>query len=191
MHQTSAGARLAVDIGGTFTDIVLLTGKRRLVSKLLTTPRAPEQAVIAGVRDILASAGLAFRDIAVFVHGTTLATNAIIERKGAKTALLTTQGFRDVIEIADESRFDQYDINIVKPVPLVPRELRFTIPERMDVHGRVRLPLDEAAVRALAPGACASSASRAWLWPSSTPTPIPRTSCASARSWRGSARLWR
>ena len=135
MHQTSAGARLAVDIGGTFTDIVLLTGKRRLVSKLLTTPRAPEQAVIAGVRDILASAGLAFRDIAVFVHGTTLATNAIIERKGAKTALLTTQGFRDVIEIADEGRFDQYDINIVKPVPLVPRELRFTISR---AHGCAR-----------------------------------------------------
>ena len=154
MLQTSAGARLAVDIGGTFTDIVLLTGKRRLVSKLLTTPRAPEQAVIAGVRDILASAGLAFRDIAVFVHGTTLATNAIIERKGAKTALLTTQGSRDVIEIADEGRFDQYDINIVKPVPLVPRELRFTIPERMDVHGRVRLPLDEPAVRAAAGRLC-------------------------------------
>jgi N-methylhydantoinase A len=80
MRQTSTGARLAVDIGGTFTDIVLLTGERRLISKLLTTPRAPEQAVIAGVRDMLARAGLAFRDIAVFVHGTTLATNAIIER---------------------------------------------------------------------------------------------------------------
>jgi N-methylhydantoinase A len=154
MRQTSAGARLAVDIGGTFTDIVLLTGKRRLVAKLLTTPRAPEQAVIAGVRDILAAAGLGFSDIGVFVHGTTLATNAIIERKGAKTALLTTDGFRDVIEIADEGRFDQYDINIVKPVPLVPRELRFTIPERMDVHGRVRLPLDERVVRAVAGRLC-------------------------------------
>jgi N-methylhydantoinase A len=150
MPQNRAPARLAVDIGGTFTDIVLLVGQRRLVSKLLTTPRAPEQAVIEGVRDILARAGLAFADIGLFVHGTTLATNAIIERKGARTALLTTQGFRDVIEIADEGRFDQYDINIVKPVPLVPRELRFTIPERMDVHGRVRLPLDEGAVRATA-----------------------------------------
>src|SRR5262245_20470963 len=150
MPQNSAPARLAVDIGGTFTDIVLLVGKRRFINKLLTTPRAPEQAVIAGVRDILARAGLAFGDIALFVHGTTLATNAIIERKGARTALLTTQGFRDVIEIADEGRFDQYDINIVKPVPLVPRELRFTLPERMDVHGRVRLPLDEQAVRSAA-----------------------------------------
>ena len=157
MHQTSAAARLAVDIGGTFTDIVLLTGKRRLVSKLLTTPRAPEQAVIAGVRDILAAAGLGFSDIAVFVHGTTLATNAIIERKGAKTALLTTEGFRDVIEIADEGRFDQYDINIVKPTPLVPRDLRFTIPERMDVHGQVRLPLDERVVGMVARRLCALS----------------------------------
>ena len=69
------------------------------------------------------------------------------------TALIATEGFRDVIEIADESRYDQYDINIVKPPPLVPRELRFTVPERMDVHGAVRLPLDEAAVRAGAPSA--------------------------------------
>src|SRR5262245_19104219 len=154
MPQNSAPARLAVDIGGTFTDIVLLLGKRRLVSKLLTTPRAPELAVIAGVRDILARAGLGFADIDLFVHGTTLATNAIIERKGARTALLTTEGFRDVIEIADEGRFDQYDINIVKPVPLVPRELRFTIPERLDVHGEVRLALDEEAVRAVAGRLC-------------------------------------
>jgi N-methylhydantoinase A/oxoprolinase/acetone carboxylase beta subunit len=86
----------------------------------------------------------------VLVHGTTLATNAIIERKGARAALIATDGFRDVIEIADESRFDQYDINIVKTQPLVPRELRFTVPERMDVHGAVRRPLDESAVRRVA-----------------------------------------
>src|SRR5262249_44338117 len=92
----------------------------------------------------------AFKDIDLFVHGTTLATNAIIERKGARTALIATDGFRDVIEIADEGRFDQYDINIIKPRPLVPRELRFTVPERMDVHGAVRRPLEEAAVRAIA-----------------------------------------
>ena len=84
---------------------------------------------------MLTEAGLEFSDIGVFVHGTTLATNAIIERKGARTALIATDGFRDVIEIADEGRFDQYDINIVKPRPLVPRELRFTVPERIDVHG--------------------------------------------------------
>jgi N-methylhydantoinase A len=150
MSAKSGLARLAVDIGGTFTDIVLLAGDRRLVSKLLTTPRAPELAVLAGVDETLGRAGLSCRDIGVFVHGTTLATNAIIERKGAKTALISTEGFRDVIEIADEGRFDQYDINIVKPVPLVPRELRFTIAERMDVHGKVRLALDEAAVGRLA-----------------------------------------
>ena len=140
----------AVDIGGTFTDVVLLAGGRGYVAKLLTTPREPEVAVIEGARSALAEAGLAFGDIGVFVHGTTLATNAIIERKGARTALIATDGFRDVIEIADESRFDQYDINIVKSRPLVPRELRFTVPERMDVHGAVRRPLDEGAVRAVA-----------------------------------------
>jgi N-methylhydantoinase A len=142
--------RLAVDIGGTFTDIVLLAGAQRLVVKVLTTPREPEVAVIEGARSALAEARLAFSDIDLFVHGTTLATNAIIERKGARTALIATDGFRDVIEIADEGRFDQYDINIVKPQPLVPRELRFTVPERMDVHGVVRRPLDEAAVGAIA-----------------------------------------
>jgi N-methylhydantoinase A len=150
MSEKRRSARLAVDIGGTFTDIVLLDGDRRYVAKLLTTPREPEVAVIEGARSVLAKAGLTFGDIGVFVHGTTLATNAIIERKGARTALIATDGFRDVIEIADESRFDQYDINIVKTRPLVPRELRFTVPERMDVHGAVRRSLDEDAVRAVA-----------------------------------------
>src|SRR6476660_389204 len=150
MSAKGGTARLAVDIGGTFTDIVLLDGDRRFVSKVLTTPRAPEEAVIDGTKGALAAAGLAFADIGLFVHGTTLATNAIIERKGARTALIATDGFRDVIEIADESRFDQYDINIVKSRPLVPRDLRFTVPERMDVHGAVRRPLDEGAVRRVA-----------------------------------------
>ena len=150
MSKTHPAARLAVDIGGTFTDIVLLAGDRRLVAKVLTTPKAPEAAVVDGTRAVLSAAGLGFADIGVLVHGTTLATNAIIERKGAATALIATDGFRDVIEIADESRFDQYDINIVKTQPLVPRELRFTVPERMDVHGAVRLPLDEGAVRRVA-----------------------------------------
>jgi N-methylhydantoinase A len=103
--------------------------------------------VIDGARAVLAEASLAFGDIDVFVHGTTLATNAVIERKGGRTALIATEGFRDVIEIADESRFDQYDINIEKTEPLVPRELRFTVPERMDVHGTLRLPLNEDVTR--------------------------------------------
>jgi N-methylhydantoinase A len=146
MSVGAPDARLAVDIGGTFTDIVLFARSGRFVSKLLTTPHAPELAVIEGARTALSQAGLDFSDVGVFVHGTTLATNAIIERKGASTALIATDGFRDVIEIADESRFDQYDINIIKPTPLVPRQLRFTVPERMDVHGGIRLALDEGAV---------------------------------------------
>src|SRR3954453_5562915 len=154
--------RMAVDIGGTFTNIVLDRGTERLTRKVLTTAKRPEEGVLDGGRPrpeggalggaplVLGDAGLLSPDIDVFVHGTTLATNAIIERRGARTALIATDGFRDVIEIADEGRFDQYDINIVKSRPLVPRELRFTVPERMDVHGAVRRPLDEAAVRAVA-----------------------------------------
>src|SRR5215217_1976002 len=140
--------RIAVDIGGTFTDVVLEEGGRRLTRKLLTTPQRPEEAVLDGVRLILGDAGKGFGDVGVFVHGTTLATNAVIERRGARTALIATEGFRDVLDIANESRYDQYDLTIEKPKPLVPRALRFTVPERMDVHGKVRLALDEAAVNA-------------------------------------------
>ncbi len=142
--------RIAVDIGGTFTDVVLEDDARRLTRKLLTTPQRPEEAVLDGVRLILGDAGRSFGDVDVFVHGTTLATNAVIERRGARTALIATEGFRDVLDIANESRYDQYDLTIEKPRPLVPRALRFTVAERMDVHGKVRLALDEAAVRAVA-----------------------------------------
>ncbi|KAF0098531.1 MAG: N-methylhydantoinase A [Rhodospirillaceae bacterium] len=142
--------RIAVDIGGTFTDVVLEEGGRRITRKLLTTPQRPEEAVLEGVRLILGDAGKGFGDVGVFVHGTTLATNAVIERRGARTALIATEGFRDVLDIANESRYDQYDLGIEKPKPLVARAMRFTIPERMDVHGKVRLALDEGAVRTLA-----------------------------------------
>ena len=144
-------ARLAVDIGGTFTDLALEHDGRRSTIKVLTTPAAPEQGVMAGVRDILQTSGVAAADIGIVIHGTTLATNAVIERKGARTALLTTQGFRDVIAMGNESRYDQYDLNIVLPEPLVPRHLRLPIPERLDNEGNVLLPLDIAAVRALVP----------------------------------------
>jgi N-methylhydantoinase A len=143
--------RIAVDIGGTFTDVVLEEGGRRLTRKLLTTPQRPEEAVLEGLRLILADAQAGFGDVGVFVHGTTLATNAVIERRGARTALIATAGFRDTLDIANESRYDQDDLTIEKPKPLVPRALRFTVPERMDVSGGVRLALDEAAVTALAP----------------------------------------
>src|SRR5712691_7115712 len=141
---------MAVDIGGTFTDIVLDRGGERRTRKVLTTSSRPEEGVLAGSRLVLGDAGLHVSDIDMFVHGTTLATNAIIERRGARTALIATEGFRDVLDIATESRYDQYDLAIEKPKPLAPRSLRFTVPERIDAHGAVRLPLDESAVRALA-----------------------------------------
>jgi N-methylhydantoinase A len=144
-------ARLAVDIGGTFTDLALEHDGRRSTIKVLTTPAAPEQGVMAGVRDILQSSGVLPADIGIVIHGTTLATNAVIERKGARTALLTTQGFRDVIAMGNESRYDQYDLNIVLPEPLVPRRLRLPVPERLDNEGNVLLPLDAGAVRGLVP----------------------------------------
>ncbi len=140
-------ARLAVDIGGTFTDLALERDGARWTAKVLTTPAAPELGVLEGVRTVLARAGIGPADIALVIHGTTLATNAIIERKGARTALLTTEGFRDVLALGNESRYDQYDLNIELPQPLVPRRWRVTVPERLDNEGRVLLPLDEAAVR--------------------------------------------
>ncbi|WP_395715024.1 hydantoinase/oxoprolinase family protein [Reyranella sp.] len=143
-------ARLAVDIGGTFTDLALEWDGKHESVKVLTTPRAPEEGVLTGVEEILKLSKLKAADLGLIIHGTTLATNAIIERKGAKTALIVTEGFRDSIEIAFEHRFEQYDIFMRKPPPLVPRELRFGIPERLDGRGNVLLPLDEAAVRALA-----------------------------------------
>src|ERR1700760_4754201 len=146
-----ADMRLAVDIGGTFTDIVLDVGRDRRTRKVLTTPARPEQAVLDGIRLILNDARAHISDIDVFIHGTTLATNAIIERRGAKTALIATEGFRDVLDIGTESRYDQYDLTIDKPKPLAPRNLRFTVPERVDAHGGVRLALDEVAIRALVP----------------------------------------
>jgi N-methylhydantoinase A len=147
--RKSAG-RLGVDIGGTFTDVALEVGERRFSVKILTTPEAPARAVIAAIREVLREAGLAPRDLSIIIHGTTLATNAIIERKGVKTALVTTEGFRDTIEIRHENRFEQYDVNIDLPPPLVPRRLRFVVPERVNAQGKVIVPLDEAAVERLA-----------------------------------------
>ena len=144
-------ARLAVDIGGTFTDVALERDDQRWTIKTLTTPKAPAEGVLRGIGQTLEAAGLEGGDIALVIHGTTLATNAILERKGAVTALITTAGFRDVLDIGYETRFDQYDLMLEKPRPLVPRERRLTVSERVDVGGRVLTPLDEAAVRALVP----------------------------------------
>ena len=143
--------RLAVDIGGTFTDVVVETGGVQYAAKVLTTAEAPEKGMIEGITALLGEIGLSPGDLGLMVHGTTLATNAIIERKGAVTALITTDGFRDVLDIADEGRYDQYDIYLDKPRPLVPRHLRFTVPERVSIDGRVLTPLDEPALEALLP----------------------------------------
>lgn len=143
-------AKLAADIGGTFTDIVLEDGAKRWSGKVLTTTHAPERGVIEGIKVVLEASGLKPQDIGVFIHGTTLATNALIERKGAKTAFITTEGFRDIIEQGYEKRFDHYDLMIDRPVPLVPRTLRLEITERLAADGRVLLPLDEGAVKGLA-----------------------------------------
>jgi N-methylhydantoinase A len=143
---SSPSIRLGVDIGGTFTDVALEVGERRFTAKGLTTPRAPEEGVLSIVRMVIAAAGIVPGDVHLIIHGTTLATNALIERKGAKTALLTTEGFRDVVEIRHENRFEQYDVNIDLPPPLVPRRLRLPIRERIDAQGAVQVPLDDASV---------------------------------------------
>ena len=150
MSAPLASTRLAVDIGGTFTDVVLETGTSAHSIKVLTTPDAPERAVMDGVRTILAQAKVKPSDVTLVVHGTTLATNALIERKGARTALVTTAGFRDSVEMAWEHRFEQYDIYMERPDPLVSRDLRFGVPERVAADGAVLLALDEAAVRKVA-----------------------------------------
>jgi N-methylhydantoinase A len=138
--------RVGIDIGGTFTDVALETGERRFTAKILTTPQAPEEGVLAVLRSVHALAGVEPGQVGLIVHGTTLATNALIERKGARTALLTTEGFRDVLEIRHENRFEQYDINIDLPPPLVPRRLRLPIRERIDAQGEVLVALAESSV---------------------------------------------
>lgn len=127
--------RLAVDIGGTFTDVVLATLDGLATTKVLTTHDQPADGVMEGIRQVLDATRVDVADISVVVHGTTLATNALIERRGARTALLTTAGHRDVLEMAFENRFEQYDINIDRPIPLVPRRLRLPVGERIAATG--------------------------------------------------------
>ncbi|MEK9903979.1 MAG: hydantoinase/oxoprolinase family protein [Rhodospirillales bacterium] len=138
--------RLAVDIGGTFTDLALEGPFGRRSHKLLTTPDSPERAVIEGITKILPTAQVKPEDVSIVIHGTTLATNAIIERKGAKTGLLTTAGFRDSIEMAYEHRFDQYDLYMERPPVLAPRHRRLEAEERVASDGSILLPLKEASL---------------------------------------------
>ncbi len=150
MPDRAPRGRLGVDIGGTFTDLVWVddaTGEVR-VGKLLTTPKDPAQAVEQGVLRLLEEAGAVPAAVRALIHGTTLATNALIERKGARTGLLTTAGFRDALEIGREGRYDMYDLFIDPPAPLVPRHLRLEVEERLDADGSIRRPLDVASARA-------------------------------------------
>lgn len=144
-------AQLAVDIGGTFTDVVLESEGRRHSTKVLTTHQAPEQAVLQGVQRVLRESGTEAAAIRRFVHGTTLATNALIERRGAATALITTAGFRDSLEIAYEHRFAQYDLFMRRPQALISRQWRLELPERCAADGTILQTPTEADVLALLP----------------------------------------
>ncbi|MFT7253798.1 MAG: N-methylhydantoinase A [Paracoccaceae bacterium] len=148
--MATVATRLGVDIGGTFTDLVLEVAGDRFSTKVLTTYAAPEDAIIDGTHQVCRKAGIDPSGIEQIIHGTTLATNALIERRGAKTALVTTEGFRDVIEMRTESRFEQYDLNLSLPEPLLPRHRRYTLRERIDATGAVLIPLLRADVETLA-----------------------------------------
>ncbi|GAA6208648.1 hydantoinase/oxoprolinase family protein [Cognatishimia sp. WU-CL00825] len=138
--------RIGVDIGGTFTDVALQYSGGLSTCKVLTNYSHPEQAILDGIKLAAEKAGIALNDIGQVIHGTTLVTNALIERRGAKLAFITTEGFRDVIEMRSENRFEQYDLNLSLPKPMVPRQDRLTLNERMGPNGEVLLPLDPAEV---------------------------------------------
>ena len=142
--------RIGADIGGTFTDIVLENSHGMFSTKVRTTYDAPERGALEGVRQVVEEAGADLADLTTFIHGTTLATNALINRTGARTAFVTTSGFRDVVEMRTESRFEQYDLNLVLPTPLIQRRHRHVLAERIGADGTVLLPFDEAEAEALA-----------------------------------------
>jgi len=140
---SEAGARVGVDIGGTFTDVALEFRGALSTCKVLTDYANPEDAILKGIVRATSQAGIELDAIEHVIHGTTLVTNALIERRGARTAFVTTEGFRDVVEMRSENRFEQYDLNIALPKPLVPRRDRFTVSERIGADGSVLLKLNE------------------------------------------------
>ena len=150
MHDSN-WPRLAIDIGGTFTDTVLVDANGRIAAttKTPTTPENPTLGALTGAEIVLAATGIEWAHVSGFIHGTTLATNALIERRGAVVATVTTEGFRDILEIAYERRYSQYDINLVKPDLIVPRARAFTIGGRMNAAGAALDPLDESAIPGL------------------------------------------
>ena len=152
MNPAPARYRIGFDIGGTFTDFILLDSQAGAIRlhKCLTTPEDPSVGAMAGLQALVAGAGIALGDVNEIVHGTTLVTNALIERRGAKLGLITTAGFRDILEMGTEQRYDIYDLRLAFPKPLVPRRRRLEVPERMDRDGNPVTPLDLDQVRAQA-----------------------------------------
>jgi 5-oxoprolinase (ATP-hydrolysing)/N-methylhydantoinase A len=148
MIETMNRFRVGIDIGGTFTDFILFDEQDASIRlhKCLTTPQDPSQAALSGLKDLTAAAGIQIEDLGEIVHGTTLVTNAVIERKGARVGLITTEGFRDVLEIGTEQRYDIYDLFLAFPDPLAERARRLEISERVAADGEVIQPLDEESV---------------------------------------------
>jgi N-methylhydantoinase A len=148
--EAAAVYRIGADIGGTFTDVALERGRDVFSAKVLTDHASPERGVIEAVCKVTAAAGVRMAEIGTFIHGTTLATNALIERRGARTAFVTTQGFRDVLEMRTESRFEQYDLDIELPPPLIERADRHVVRERLDCKGNVLIAPRQEELYALA-----------------------------------------
>ena len=150
MSFESQSIRVGADIGGTFTDVVLERGGDQFSTKVLTNYSEPEQAIIDGLVKVTRLAGVEIAQVDQLIHGTTLATNALIERRGASTAFITSKGFRDVIEMRTEGRFEQYDLNLSLPPPLISREHRYVVDGRIAASGRELIALDESALREIA-----------------------------------------
>ena len=141
--------RVGIDVGGTFTDVVAIRDGTITVTKVPSTPASPDKGVINGLRSSHKGTDWEADEIGFIAHGTTVATNAVLEREWAETALITTEGFRDVLEIGRQARPDLYDLTAEKPTPVVPRDRRFEVPERIDERGRIERELDEEDVEAV------------------------------------------
>ncbi|WP_191602118.1 hydantoinase/oxoprolinase family protein [Marinomonas algicola] len=147
--MTQKNARIGVDIGGTFTDIALDLDGKLFTGKVLTNYTQPEQAILDGIQLVCKRANITANEITTVIHGTTLVTNSLIERRGARTAFITSEGFRDVVEMRTENRFEQYDLNLTLPTPLVKRTDRYTLNERISSSGEVLTEIDTAELNAL------------------------------------------
>ena len=145
---------IGIDIGGTFIDVVLAGGDGAWLVKIPSTPDAPDRGVLRGLKDLIDRGVVDPSGVATIAHGSTVATNALLEGKWARTALVTTRGFRDVLEIGRQNRPNLYDLSVERPRPIVPRDLRFELAERVDAEGRVVTPLDPDEVSALVPRLC-------------------------------------